>query len=210
MRQATHRVLREGTPRQDELIRSAPTEPEAFLRWSAQREREEGKFELSRGRVVCNMIYASRPHGRVAKHLVMELGRLLDGDRFDISFSDFAVRTPFGVRSPDVVVDHATPRRDLSTSEPIFIAEVLSPSTADTDFTEKLEEYTAIDTLQTYLVCSQDEPRAWVWARQPDGTWPKRPTELVGREAGVAVGGLGIELTMAAVFRGIPDGPTGG
>ena len=75
-----------------------------------------------------------------------ELGRLLDRERYDIGSADFAVRTPFGVRSPDVVVDHANPHgRELSTSAPLFIAEVLSPSTAGTDFTEKLEEYTSID-----------------------------------------------------------------
>jgi Uma2 family endonuclease len=217
MRQHTHKGLREGTGRQpeltgrEELIGNAPTEPEAFLRWSAQRTREEGRFELSRGRVTCNMIYASRPHSRVAKNIVLGLGHLLDPDRFDIGIADFAVRTPFGVRSADVVVDLAdlaNPHRDLSTSAPIFIAEVLSPSTAGTDFTEKLEEYTAIDALRTYLICSQDEPRAWVWAREADGSWPRRPVELVGRGDAIAVGGLDIGLAMAAIFRGIPDAPT--
>jgi len=214
MPQHTHKGLREGTGRQPELtgrenlIGGAPTEPGAFLRWSAQRTREEGRFELSRGRVICDMINASRPHGRVAKNIVLELGRLLDPDRFDINFADFAVETPFGVRSPDVVVDYTNQRRDLSTAAPIFIAEVLSPSTEDTDFTEKLEEYTAIESLQTYLICSQDEPRTWAWARRDDGSWPKLPTELFGRDESIALGGLDIALTMAAIFRGIPDAPT--
>jgi Uma2 family endonuclease len=207
MRQATHKILREGKPRQDELIRSAPTEPEAFLRWGAQREREEGKFELSRGRVVCTVIYASSDHSRVLRNLIGQLDRLLDPVRFDVGVSDFAVRTPYGVRSPDAVVTGAMPRREQSTATPIFIVEVLSPSTANTDFTEKLQEYTAMGTLQTCLICSQDEPRAWVWARQGDGTWPTLPTELAGRDGTIAPGGLGIELAMAAIFRGIPDAP---
>jgi Uma2 family endonuclease len=209
MQHDTHKGFREGRPRQEDQVRSAPTEPEAFLRWAAERAREEGKFELSRGRVVCNMIYASRPHGRVATNIVGQLFNLPDRDRFDLNFADFAVQSPFGIRSPDVVVDNTSPRRDRSTSTPIFIAEVLSPSTADTDFTEKVEEYTAIASLQTYLICSQDEPRAWVWARQSDGTWPSEPTELTGREGTIPLGGLGVELAMAAVFRGIPDTPTG-
>jgi len=203
MQQDTHKALRE------DLIRTAPTEPEAFLQWGAQREREEGKFELSRGRVTCDMIWTSRNHTRVCANIVGELVRLLDRERFEVGVADFAVQTPVGVRSPDVVVDQVNPRGgELSTSTPIFIAEVLSPSTAGKDFTEKLEEYTAIDTLQTYFICSQDEPRAWVWARQRDGSWPRRPVELVGREATIALGGLGVELSMAAVFRGIPDPPT--
>jgi Uma2 family endonuclease len=208
MRQDTHSGFREGRPRQEDLISSAPTEPEAFLQWSAQRKREEGKFELSRGRVTCDMIYASSLHSRVVRNLVVELGRLLDPHRFDIGIADFAVQTPYGVRSPDIVVEYAKPRRVLSTTTPIFIVEVLSPSTADTDFTEKLQEYTAIETLQTYLICSQDEPRAWLWARQSNGSWPTLPEALVGRDGSITPGDLDVELTMAAIFRGIPDAPT--
>jgi hypothetical protein len=84
---------------------------------------------------------------------------------------------------------------------------VLSPSTAGKDFTVQLEEYSAIPALQTCLVCSQDEPRAWVWARAADGMWPRRPVGLVGRDGAIALGGLGVKLTMAAIFRGMPDAP---
>jgi len=199
----------EVSARQAELIRSAPAEPEAFLQWSAQLEREEGKFELSRGRVTCDMVRTSRHHARVCTNILMELGRLLDREVFDIGSADFAVQTPFGVCGPDVVVDYANPRgRELATTNPIFIAEVLSPSTANRDFTEKLEEYCATEPLQTYLICSQDEPRAWVWQRDVSGSWPEHPVELLGREEAIALGGLGVELSMAAVFRGIPDAPS--
>jgi Uma2 family endonuclease len=215
MSQYTHKGLQEGTGRQPELtgreslIRSAPIEPEAFLLWGAQRQREEGKFELSRGRVTCDLIWTSRHRTRVCTNILAELRRLLDRDIFDIGSADFAVQTPVGVRSPDVVVDRANRRgRELSTSGPIFIAEVLSPSTAGNDFAAKLEEYTAIEALQTYLVCSQDEPRAWVWARQSDGSWPARPVELVEREGAIDLAGLDIKLALAAIFRGIPDAPT--
>jgi Uma2 family endonuclease len=203
MQQATRKI-----DQIDAVRASAPTEPDAFLLWSSRRQREEGKFELTRGRVVCNMINASRGHAEICMNIILELGRLLDRDRFAVSSADFAVLSRFGVRSPDVVVDQRVPdRRQLETSTPLFIAEVLSPSTAGTDFTEKLEEYTSIDTLQTYLICSQDEPRAWVWSRQSDSSWPKLPTALVGREGAIALGGLGVELAMAAIFRGIPDAP---
>ena len=40
----------------------------------------------------------------------------------------------------------------LSTDRPIFLAEVLSPSSETRDFVEKLEEYTAIASLQTYVI----------------------------------------------------------
>jgi Uma2 family endonuclease len=215
MQQNTNRGFRDGTGRQPELagreglIKSAPTEPKAFLQWGAERQREEGKFELSRGRVTCDMIWTSRHHALVCSNIVGELYRLIDRETFQIGSADFAVQTPVGVRSPDVVVDRANPRgRELSTTSPIFIAEVLSPSTAGKDFTEKLDEYSALDSLQTNLICSQDEPRVWVWARQSDGSWPKRPVELIGRGDTIALGGLGVELAMADIFHGIPDAPT--
>jgi Uma2 family endonuclease len=216
MRQHTDKGLRDGAARQPELagqedlIASAPTEPEAFLRWSEQRPREEGRYELSRGRVTCTMTFVSRLHSRVLRNLVLELGRLLELDRFDIGISDFAVQTPYGIRSPDVVVEPARPQNARSTATPVLIVEVLSPSTEDVDFTDKLQEYTAIETLQTYLICSQDEPRAWVWARREDNSWPPQPTEVAGRDGSIAPAGLGIELTMAAIFRGIPDAPLPG
>jgi Uma2 family endonuclease len=135
--------------------------------------------------------------------------RQLNRDLYQVAMADFAVRAGRSVRGPDIVVDLARPDgSELSTSEPIFIAEVLSPSTAALDLTTKQREYTALASLQTYLVCSQDEPRAWVWARQSDGSWPFEAEMVEGREDAIALGGLGIDLAMAAVFRGIPDPPT--
>jgi Uma2 family endonuclease len=110
------------------------------------------------------------------------------------------------VRYPDVIVDRTSERLDdLACEAPIFVAEVLSPSTAGLDFTVKLQEYTGIASVQTYLICAQEEPRAWVWSRLADGSWPKLPTELAGRDGAIALGGLGAELSMAAIFQGIPD-----
>lgn len=194
-----------------DLVATAPTDPDAFLLWSSQRKREEGKFELSRGRVRRTEPYATRAHARVCTNMLAEIARLLDDALFDVGLSGFGVRTPVGIRDPDVLVDPVNANlTQLATATPVFIAEVLSPSTTGTDFTEKLDEYTTIASLQTYLICSQDEPRAWVWSRQSDGAWPKLPMEYAGREGAVPLGGLDVELSMAAVFRGIPDAPTPG
>jgi Uma2 family endonuclease len=185
-----------------------PTEPEAFLEWGATLDRPY-KYELSRGKVCRMMIRVSRAHFRVAANLLAELLVKLDRTKFDAGSADFGVRTADGVRYPDIFVDRASSDlKSLACEAPILIAEVLSPSTAGTDFTAKLQEYTAIASVQTYLICSQDEPRAWVWSRQADGTWPTLPTELVGRDGAIPLGGLGIDLTMSAIFRGIPDPPT--
>ena len=186
-----------------------PTDPDAFLEWASRQPREAGRFELSNGRVIRTVINVSRRHSMICSNIAFDLMRQLDRARYDVAIADFAVRTAVGIRGPDVVVDLARPAgSELSTSEPIFIAEVSSPSTAVLDVTTKLREYTALASLQTYLVCSQDEPRAWVWARTPDGSWPIDAEMIEGREASIPLGGLGIALSMAAIFRGIPDAPT--
>jgi Uma2 family endonuclease len=189
-----------------------PTEPEAFLRWAANLDRHQPfKYELSRGKVSRMMIRVSRAHWLVTANILGELLQKLDRTRFQAGPAEFGVRTGIGVRYPDVLVDLANPGlKDLACEAPILIVEVLSPSTAGLDFTTKLQEYAAIASVQTYLICSQDEPRAWVWSRQDDGTWPTLPAELAGREDTIGLGGLGMEISMAAIFRGIPDAPTPG
>jgi Uma2 family endonuclease len=189
-----------------------PTEPEAFLRWAASLDRHQPfKYELSQGKVSRMMIQVSRAHWLVTANLLGVLLQKLDRTRFQAGPAGFGVRTGVGVRYPGVVVDRASAGlSDLACEAPILIVEVLSPSTAGLDFTVKLAEYEAIPSVQTYLICSQDEPRAWVWSRQADSAWPKLPAELVGRDGAIVLGGLDAELAMAAIFRGIPDAPTPG
>lgn len=205
------RTLPGFSDRNQDPLADIPTEPEAFLRWAANLDRHHPfKYELSRGKVSRMMIHVSRGHWRVTANVLGELLQKLDRTLFEAGPAEFGVRTEGGgVRYPDVLVDRASSDlAGLACEAPIFIVEVLSPSTAGRDFTVKLLEYTAVPSLQTYMICSQDEPRAWVWARQGDGSWPRLPAELAGRDGSIALGGLSIELAMAAIFRGIPDAPT--
>jgi Uma2 family endonuclease len=187
-----------------------PTDIEGFLEWGTRLDPDHPyKYELSNGKVSRMMIQASRKHWEVTANILDQLLPRLDRKRFRAGPTEFGVRTGVGVRYPDIVVDRASSTLEgLACEEPIFIVEVLSPSTAGLDFTLKLREYSAIETVQTYLICSQDEPRAWVWQRQPNVAWPELPVELAGREGKIALGEFGIELAMADIFLDIPDPPT--
>jgi Uma2 family endonuclease len=187
-----------------------PTDADAFLRWGASLTHDDGyRYELSGGKVTRMMIKISRAHWRVSTNILAELLMLLDRTRFEAGPAEFGVKTGVGVRYPDVSVDKRSDQlKGLACEAPILIVEVLSPSSVAVDMTTKQREYTAIPSLQTYLVCSQDEPRAWVWRRQPNGTWPVDAEEIVGRDASIPLGGLEAELSMAAIFRDIPDAPT--
>jgi Uma2 family endonuclease len=196
--------------RGQETCGDIPTEPDAFLAWRANLDRHHPyKYELSGGKVSRMMIKISRAHWRVSANLLGELSQKLDRERFEAGPAEFGVKTGVGVRYPDVVVDLASAGlKDLACEAPVIVAEVLSPSTTALDLTTKQREYTAIATLQAYIVCSQDEPLVWLWARKADGSWPIDAQMIEGREASIHLGGLGIALSMAAIFRGIPDAPT--
>ena len=83
----------------------------------------------------------------------------------------------------------------------------LSPSSIAVDMVEKHEEYLQLPTLQAYLICAQDEPRACVFLRE-NGTFPPSPVMIEGREASVDIPALSLSLPMAGIFAGIPDAPT--
>jgi Uma2 family endonuclease len=210
MNEIEHTAMTGFGERAQEPFENVPTEPEEFLRWGTMLDRHHPyRYELSNGKVSRMMIRVSRAHWRVTKNILVELVQKLDGARFEAGPAEFGVRTGVGVRYPDVIVDRVSSGlADLACEAPICVVEVLSPSSIGRDFTEKLQEYTAIASVQTYLICSQDEPRAWVWARQGDGSWPKLPLELTSREGAISLGGLDIELSMGAIFRGIPDPPS--
>ncbi len=187
------------------IVPNAPTDPDAFLRWSAERPREEGRYELSRGVVTRTMINVTRHHNQICTNLILELGRRIDLESYDVGSADFGIRTRPGVRGPDLfALPIGTDGKALSADNPVFLAEVLSPSTESIDFNDKREEYGAIPSLQTCVIFSQDEPRAWVFARQSSGPRPRRARVVEGRQSAISLGGLDASLAMPAIYRGIP------
>jgi Uma2 family endonuclease len=187
-----------------EIIHDAPTEIEAFKDWVAVQPKEDGKYELSRGQVTRMQAGGRRGHSMVSTNLLTFLVSALDRPRFHVSANDFGVQTPFGMRYPDIMVEPRLKGRALKereTKSPLFIAEVLSPSTTDVDFLEKAPEYMAMATLQTYLIASPDEPCIWVYARGTGG-WPMKPQRIINDVAAVIpLGGLDISLPVAELYR---------
>jgi Putative restriction endonuclease len=88
------------------------------------------------GRVVM-MPRASRFHGRIVTNLVTALRHRLDRQRWDV-IAEFGLDAgPETLRYPDVVVDHPNGAdKAYTTTAPVLLAEVLSPSTAEIDLGE--------------------------------------------------------------------------
>lgn len=178
-----------------------PTTPDEFLRWN---EGREGKREFVRGKVVELMINVTRNHAEIVANLMQSLRSQLDRKAFSVGSADFAVRTPDGVRFPDVFVDRKKPGSsgtDLAAVEPVVLAEVLSPSSFARDFVEKMADYRGIESLLHYLILSHEEPRAWLSSRS-DGAW-KGPEEIVGVDEIVWLPEFNVGLPLADLYDGV-------
>ncbi|OLV18069.1 Uma2 family endonuclease [Deinococcus marmoris] len=84
-------------------------------------------------------------------------------------------------------------------SSPCLLTEVLSTSTAHNDRRHKYAVYTAIPTLQTYLLVSQDERYVVEYQRNGED-WAMREHRGAGQ---VDVPCLGQVLTLDQIYRGV-------
>src|SRR5215207_11151626 len=183
----------------DEPPPPSPVDRETFQLWASRQER---RYEWVRGEIVM-MTEVSRDHSRIVTNLVVALAAILDRDLYEIASFDFGVNTPLSRRFPDVLVESASHDGKGRTSEnPIFIAEVLSPSTVTVDRKQKAAEYAELASLQTYAVFSQDEPKVGVWQRSEAGL-PEKPAVVEGREAKLDIPAPGTSLPLADIYRGI-------
>jgi Uma2 family endonuclease len=188
--------------------------PEFFTWVQAQ----EGRYELAGNRVVM-MTGGSRGHAILVRRLAAALEKRLDGNRWTVLTSDFAVDVgPSTVRYPDVVVDVAGGRlKDLTATAPTLIAEVISPSSAPHPSLPrergregwgctKRDEYVRLPSLSVYLVLAQDEAKAQVWMRGAGGFSPD-PTVITGHNAVIEFASLGIDVPLAEIYAGVawPD-----
>ena len=184
------------------LQQKMPTTADEFLRWN---EGREGKREFVRGRVVEMMINVTRNHVDIATNLLLALRQQLDRKAFSVGSADFGVRTPDGIRYPDVFVDRKTAKAsatDLTAVEPILVAEILSPSSYGRDFVEKLTDYKGVESLIYYIILSHEEPRVWLSARGGDA-----PLEIVGNDATIDLGHLNLQLSLADLYDGVAVRP---
>jgi Uma2 family endonuclease len=171
----------------------------AFIAWM---QANEGRYELAGGLVVM-MPGASRAHGM----LVMNVASLL---RDQLDRAEWVVIAQFGLdagpetlRYPDIVVDRAGGgAKDYTATAPVLLVEVLSPSTAATDLGDKAAEYLQLPRLVAYIVLSQDEPKAWVWARAT-GEFAPGPAVIAGTEAIIRIAALQLKLPLVEIYAGI-------
>jgi Uma2 family endonuclease len=106
---------------------------------------------------------------------------------------------------PDLMVicgeiEFSGDRQDIVTN-PRFIAEILSKSTADYDRGGKFVHYRSIPGLADYMIAAQDSVRVEHYTRQPDGSWLLR--EFTSLTDIIRIASIDVEVSLAAIYEDV-------
>ncbi|MCX6603772.1 MAG: Uma2 family endonuclease [Acidobacteria bacterium] len=159
------------------------------------------------GGVVTAMAGGTFEHGRLAMNLGGQLYGALRGRGCAVLGGDVMFQTgslPM-LTYPDLMVvcgpvERMQGRRTVITN-PMFLVEVLSPSTEGKDRGEKSHEYRLSPTIRQYALVSQDRPLVEIHTRGADGNW--WISEVMGLEAECAFSSLECSVPMAALYEGV-------
>ena len=164
------------------------------------------------GRIL-GMAGGTATHNDIAMNLIRVLGNRLAGTPCRLGGSDLRVRIPKtgGYVYPDVSVtcgprQFDPPDDELTLANPQVVIEVLSPSTADADRSDKLTDYIGIESLREYVLVAQDRPRVDTIHRRSDGSWAIGPW-AEGLGGSVEFPSLSITLPLTEVYRDVTSPP---
>ena len=145
-------------------------------------------------------------HATLAMSLGAELRAGLRGRGCRVFGSDVLFRTGSGemFTYPDVTVVRGSteymPGRKHVVTNPVFVAEVLSPSTEAIDRGAKSNEYRATRSLRQYALISQDQPWVQIHTRDEAGSW--QVSEVSGLDGVCAFTGIDCAVPMATLYEG--------
>jgi len=177
--------------------------PDEFLDQEALSETKHTYF----AGLVTAMIGGTYEHGRIAGNLLGGLFAALRGRGCGVAGSDVMFQT--GSKEmytyPDVMVICGAVAKVASRStvvtNPIFLAEVLSPSTEGMDRWAKSHEYRASPTVRQFALISQDKALIELHTRHEDGTW--RVSEVSGLTGDCEFTSLDCKVPMALLYEGV-------
>lgn len=141
----------------------------------------------------------SQGHSRITMNIAGNLFREAARQNCRLHQGEMRLHVGNAMFYPDVMLACGDTFQNLYETQPCFLAEVLSPSTAQNDRIGKYALYTSIPTLQTYLIAEQDERRIYLYERQ-GAEWVLR--ELVG-EGELYVPCLSLSLSLDDIYGGM-------
>ncbi len=172
-----------------------------YLAWE---ERQEFKHEYIDGEII-EMTGGTLKHTRIKTNIGGTLYALLDFSIYVLCNSDMRVRvSPTRYVYPDFSVVRGEPRmedeKELSLLNPVFVVEVISPSSETRDHVDKREYYYDLPSIEAYLIVDQDRVRTELYTRAEDG-WRLRL--FTSADDVIPLPMLNCELPLAQVYRGL-------
>ena len=171
---------------------------EQYLAWE---ETAAEKSEYVDGKIRA-MSGGTEPHASIPMNIGGELRTALRGKACRVLSSDMKVWTANAFYYPDLSVVCGPSiyrgRNKHTITNPVVVVEVLSPSTERKDRGEKFIRYQQIETLRSYLLVSQTEPRVELFERGENGHWDY--STVAGLENAVAISSLGVMLALSEIY----------
>lgn len=173
------------------------------------RERESLEKHEYRDGEVFLMAGASANHSLNIMNVGGELRSMLKGKTCRVYGSDLRIRIPRTVlyAYPDISIVCGPCQIDPNDSagetitNPRVIIEVLSPNTEAYDRGEKFYRYRQLDSLEEYVLISQQSPMVETFLRQADGSWSLRSSATL--ESVARVRSLDIDLSLSEIYAGV-------
>jgi len=110
------------------------------------------------------------------------------------------IRSDSNVRIPDLAVTSVRSRQESqSTSDPVLLVEILSPSNRSETWTN-VWAYTTIPSVQEILVLHSTAVRAEMLRRDAEGNWPEQPALIV--DGILELRSIGLQVPLAAAYAG--------
>jgi Uma2 family endonuclease len=166
------------------------------------------RHEFRDGQVI-DMAGGTFAHGRIAANLLRRLGERLEGSPCQAVGSDVRVRInkTRAYYYPDAMVVcgppvYDPPETQTAVSNPRIVVEVSSPSSEADDRGAKFSEYRLIDSLEEYILISQNHLRAETFYRQSDGIWAIGPS-ATGLSQLIRFRSLDIQISLAEIYAGV-------
>lgn len=170
------------------------------------------KHEYVDGEILM-MAGGSENHSLIITNTIRSIGNRLQGKPCRVYESNLRIRiprTPLYVY-PDISIICGPTQRDPddhtgnSVTNPRLVIEVLSPSTEGYDRGRKFERYMKLESLEEYVLVSQETARVESFWRREGGSWLLTPVS--GIEGAAKLRSLDIELPLREIYAGVEFPP---
>src|SRR5579863_7752380 len=166
---------------------------------------DQRHYQLIDG-VIVAMAPPAIPHQIIAGNLTFETGAALRANRPNYTVRSQAGIAPQGLAGrnhfeTDITVTCEPGGYRGIAAEPVLIVEIKSPSTERDDHFVRLPHYQRLPSLREILYVESERVAATVYRRRGKG-WAT--IELAGGDARLELATIGLDITLAAVYRGVP------